>query len=51
MNLKVIAVASGEGGFAATVPAFRGCISEDDTREDAPASIREATELYFEPVD
>jgi predicted RNase H-like HicB family nuclease len=51
MNLKVILEPSDEGGFTATVPALPGCISEGDTREEALANIREAIELYLDPVE
>ena len=42
---------SDEGGYTAYIPALPGCISEGDTREEAMANIREAVELYLEPVD
>lgn len=32
-------------------PALPGCISEGDTREEALKNIREAIELYLEPVE
>ena len=51
MNLKVILEPSEDGGFTAVVPALPGCISEGDTRDEALANIREAIELYLEPVD
>lgn len=51
MNLKAILDPSHEGGFTAIVPSLPGCISEGDTRNEAFASIREAIELYLEPVD
>jgi len=51
MNLKVILAPSDEGGFTAFVPSLPGCISEGDTRDEALANIREAIELYLEPVD
>lgn len=51
MNLKVALEPSDEGGFTALVPALPGCISEGETREEALANIREAIELYLEPVD
>ena len=35
----------------AYISALRGCISEGNTREDALANIREALELYLEPID
>jgi predicted RNase H-like HicB family nuclease len=51
MKLKVILEPSDEGGFTAIVPALPGCISEGDTREEALANIREAIELYLEPIE
>ena len=51
MNLRVSLEPSDEGGFTVTVPALPGCISEGDTRDEALANIREAIELYLEPVD
>jgi len=50
MVLKVILEPSEEGGYTALVPALPGCISEGDTLEDALCNIREAVELYLEPV-
>ena len=51
MNIKIILEPSEEGGFTAIVPSLPGCISEGDTREDALRNIREAIELYLEPVE
>jgi len=51
MKLQVILEPSEDGGFTASVPSLPGCISEGDTREDALRNIREAIELYLEPVD
>jgi predicted RNase H-like HicB family nuclease len=51
MNLKVVLEPSDEGGYTAIVPSLPGCISEGDSREDALKNIREAIELYLEPVD
>ena len=51
MKLRVILEQSDEGGFTAFVPALPGCISEGDTKEEAIKNIREAIELYLEPVD
>jgi len=51
MNLKVIMEPSEEGGFTVFVPSLPGCISEGDTREEALQNIREAIELYLEPVE
>jgi len=51
MVIKVILEPSDEGGYTATAPSLPGCISEGDTRDVALANIREAIELYLEPVD
>ncbi len=51
MKLKVILEPSDEGGFTAIAPALPGCISEGDTKEEALQNIREAIELYLEPVE
>ena len=51
MKLRVILEPSEEGGYTATVPALPGCISEGDTKEEALRNIREAIELYVEPVE
>lgn len=51
MNFKVILEPSEDGGFTATIPALPGCISEGDTVEEAMANIKEALQLYLEPVD
>ena len=51
MNLKVILEPSEDGGYTVIVPALPGCISEGNTREEALRNIREAIELYLEPVE
>ena len=51
MKLKIILEPSDEGGFTAFVPSLPGCISEGDTREETLANIKEAIELYLEPVE
>ncbi|MBP8973706.1 MAG: type II toxin-antitoxin system HicB family antitoxin [Anaerolineae bacterium] len=51
MRLKVVLEASEEGGYTVYVPALPGCISEGETVEQALTNIREAIELYLEPVD
>jgi len=50
MKLEVVLEPSDEGGYTAYVPSLPGCISEGETREEALANIREAIELYLEPV-
>jgi predicted RNase H-like HicB family nuclease len=49
--LKVILEPSEEGGFTAIVPALPGCISEGETKSDAMQNVREAIDLYLEPVE
>jgi predicted RNase H-like HicB family nuclease len=51
MKLRVILEPSNEGGYTVFVPALPGCISEGDTRDEALRNIREAIELYLEPVE
>ncbi len=51
MKLKVVLEPSEEGGYTVIVPSLPGCISEGDTEEEALANIREAIELYLEPVE
>lgn len=51
MRFKVILEPSDEGGFTVYVPVLPGCISEGETKEDALTNIREAIELYLEPVE
>jgi predicted RNase H-like HicB family nuclease len=51
MKLKVVLEASEEGGYTVYVPSLRGCVSEGDSESEALTNIREAIELYLEPVD
>ena len=51
MKLKIVLEPSEESGYTALVPSLPGCISEGDTAEDAMANVREAVELYLEPVE
>jgi len=51
MKLKIILEPSEDGGYTALVPSLPGCISEGDTKEEALKNIREAIELYLEPVE
>lgn len=51
MKFRVILEPSEEGGYTVIVPSLPGCVSEGNTREEALKNIREAIELYFEPVE
>jgi predicted RNase H-like HicB family nuclease len=51
MKLKVVFEPSEEGGFTVYVPSLPGCISEGDSKQEALENIREAIELYLEPVE
>ena len=51
MQFRIILEPSEDGGFTAYVPSLPGCISEGETKESAMENIKEAIELYLEPVD
>jgi predicted RNase H-like HicB family nuclease len=51
MRIKVILEPSEEGGYTAIVPSLPGCISEGNSKDEALKNIREALELYLEPVE
>ncbi|HYU34323.1 MAG TPA: type II toxin-antitoxin system HicB family antitoxin [Thermoanaerobaculia bacterium] len=51
MRLQVVLEPGDEGGYTAIVPAFPGCLSEGETREEALANIQEAIALYMEPIE
>ena len=51
MRIKIYLEPSEEGGYTVIVPSLPGCISEGDSREEAIKNIKEAIELYLEPVD
>lgn len=51
MKLKIVFEPSDDGGYTVYVPSLPGCISEGENKEEAEANIKEAIELYLEPVD
>ncbi|MCJ7623623.1 MAG: type II toxin-antitoxin system HicB family antitoxin [Anaerolineaceae bacterium] len=51
MKFKVVLEPSDEGGYTVYVPSLPGCISEGETEEEAMLNIRQAIELYLEPVE
>ena len=42
---------SEEGGYTVYVPSLPGCISEGETKAGALENIKQAIELYLEPVE
>ena len=51
MKIQIVIEPSDEGGFTVHVPSLPGCISEGESVEEAITNIREAIELYLEPVE
>ncbi len=51
MKIRVVLEPAEEGGYTVYVPSLPGCISQGETEEEALANIREAIELYLEPLD
>ncbi len=51
MKIKIYLEPSEEGGYTVIVPSLPGCISEGNTKEEAIKNIKEAIELYLEPVE
>ncbi len=51
MKIKIVLETSDDGGFTVFVPTLPGCISEGSTEEEAMKNIKEAIELYLEPVE
>ena len=51
MKIRVVLEASEEGGYTVYVPSLPGCISEGETEDEALVNIKEAIELYLEPVE
>ncbi len=51
MIFKIVLEPSEDGGFTVFVPSLPGCISEGENREEALENIKEAIELYLEPIE
>ena len=51
MNLQIALEPSDEGGYTTLVPAFPGCISEGNNRDEAINNIQGAVMLYLEPLE
>ena len=50
MNIKIVFEKS-EDGYTVYVPSLPGCISEGITKDKAIENIKEAIELYLEPIE
>ena len=51
MKVKAYLEPSDEGGYTVFVPSLPGCVSEGETKEEAIKNIKEAIDLYLEPVE
>ena len=51
MKVCVVLERSLEGGYTAYVPSLPGCVTEGQSRADALRNIKEAVQLYLEPVE
>ena len=51
MKIQILLEPSEEGGYTVIVPTLPGCISEGNTKEEAIKNLKEAFELYLEPVE
>ncbi len=50
MKYTVIIEKGEQGGFVATCPALKGCISQGRTRRQTLKNIKEAIEVYVEAL-
>lgn len=51
MKLQVVLEPNEEGSSTAYVPSLPGCISQGETKAGALENIKQAIELYLEPVE
>lgn len=51
VKLRIVLEPSEDGGFTVFTPTLPGCMSEGESKEEALKNIREAIELYLEPVE
>jgi predicted RNase H-like HicB family nuclease len=50
MKIRVVLEPSDDGGYTVYVPTLPCCVSEGESVEEAMQNIREAIELYLEPI-
>ena len=51
MNLKVLIEPDEGGWYSAHVPSLPGCVSQGKSVDEALKNIKEAIQLYLEPLD
>ena len=51
MKLQVVLKPSEQGGYTVHVPFLPGCVREGQSEEEALLNVREAIEIYLEPVE
>ena len=51
MKVSIVLEPSDEGGYTVYAPSLPGCISEGESKDEALQNIKEAIELYLEPVE
>ena len=51
MKLKIVLEKGMDGYIVAYCPSLKGCVTQGRTEEEAIQNIKEAIELYLEPID
>ena len=47
MEIRLVLMRDGKGGYAVYIPSLIGCVREGDTIEEALRNLREAVGRYF----
>jgi predicted RNase H-like HicB family nuclease len=51
VNLKIVIEPGDDGYFVAHCPSLKSCWSQGKTREEALKNVREAIDLYLDPLE
>ncbi len=51
MKYRVLIEQDEDGVYVAEVPSLPGCVSQEQTREEAVENVREAIAAYFESLE
>ena len=51
MRYRVLIEQDEEGVFVAEVPSLPGCLSQGETRDEAPSNVSEAIALYLDSLE